>query len=264
MEVAQGDAACLPGEVLWTLPEDGGGGTTVRLGSGTTMDGGAVKSTKAGLLRRRDNPKRFWVERRHQRYVPSLEDLVVGIVMEAHGENFAVDIGGPCLAQLPILDFTGATRRNRPMLRYGDVVYARVTLADRDIDPTISCVDASVGRSKGLGPLKGGLTLKCATGCARDLLAGAEGSGQEDSVLSLLGGHLHYECCLGVNGLVWVKGETHAETILVRNAIQNYETIERSAHSDGSASDAADAQITRKVRAMVAQLLKQHASDRDD
>ena len=35
-------ATCLPGEVLWTLPEDGGGGTTVRLGSGTTMAGGAV------------------------------------------------------------------------------------------------------------------------------------------------------------------------------------------------------------------------------
>ena len=56
-------------------------------------------------------------------------------------KNFTVDVGGPVLAQLPILDFNGATRRNRPILRHGDVVYARVTLAHRDIDPIISCID---------------------------------------------------------------------------------------------------------------------------
>ena len=115
---------------------------------------------------------------------PMTGDLVVGIVVETHGENFSVDVGGPQLALLPILDFNGATRRNRPMLGYGDVVYARVSLADRDIDPQVSCLESGgSARSQGLGPLRGGYVLKVATGCARDLLDADDPS----NVLALLG-----------------------------------------------------------------------------
>ena len=37
----------------------------------------------------------------------------------------------------------GATRRNRPSLAPGDLVYARVTAASRDADPEITCTDAA-------------------------------------------------------------------------------------------------------------------------
>ncbi len=37
----------------------------------------------------------------------------------------------------------GATRRNRPNLQTGDLVYCRVLTASRDLEPTLSCVDAS-------------------------------------------------------------------------------------------------------------------------
>jgi exosome complex RNA-binding protein Rrp4 len=34
-------------------------------------------------------------------------------------------------------------RRNRPNLAIGDLVYARVTVASRDMEPELACTDAS-------------------------------------------------------------------------------------------------------------------------
>ena len=63
-------------------------------------------------------------------------------------QNFVVDINGPFPALLPLLSFEGATKRNRPNLKAGDVVYARVAAASRDMEPVLTCVDAA-GRCGG-------------------------------------------------------------------------------------------------------------------
>ena len=70
-------------------------------------------------------------------------DAVVGAVVERHSDAYNVDLGGPFTAVLPALAFEGATRRNRPNLAQGDLVYARVTAASRDADPEIACTDAA-------------------------------------------------------------------------------------------------------------------------
>lgn len=46
-----------------------------------------------------------------------MEEAVIGIIVEKHGENYVVDIGAPFSASLPVLAFEGATRRNRPNLQ---------------------------------------------------------------------------------------------------------------------------------------------------
>lgn len=51
------------------------------------------------------------------RYIPAIDESVIGIITEKYGENFAVDIGGPFIATLPVMAFEGATRRNRPNLQ---------------------------------------------------------------------------------------------------------------------------------------------------
>lgn len=212
----------MPGELVTKVPEDG----NLRLGSGTSQCGNKIQTTKAGVLRQTSTKslERFWVETKHQRYVPSLDDLVLGIIVDSHVENFAVDVGGPVLAQLPILDFNGATRRNRPLLRYGDVVYARVTQAHPDIDPVITCVDNNRKASQGLGPLKGGYALRCTTGFSRDLLSK---SSEASEVLTRIGEHFQYECCIGVNGMLWIKGEKNKDTLLIKNLLLNPDAIEK-------------------------------------
>ena len=68
---------------------------------------------------------------------------MVGIITERYGESWNVDILAPFTATLPALAFEGVTRRNRPRLEAGDVVYARVTNAPRDADTELTCVLAS-------------------------------------------------------------------------------------------------------------------------
>jgi exosome complex component RRP40 len=67
----------------------------------------------------------------------------VGVIIEKHAETFLVDIGAPFPAVLNTLSFENATRRNRPNLSEGDLVYARVTVSNRDISTELSCTGVS-------------------------------------------------------------------------------------------------------------------------
>ena len=57
---------------------------------------------------------RYWVEHSQKRYIPQLDEPVVGVITARMGDNFEVDINAPSRAILPMLAFEGATRRNRP------------------------------------------------------------------------------------------------------------------------------------------------------
>ena len=207
----------LPGDAVGELPR---GGETVRLGPGLREAGGKIVAHTAGVLRRDPRAGRWWVEGDARRYHAHPGDLVVGRVAEVRGEEFLVDIGGPYPASLPALAFEGATRRNKPNLKVADAVHARVEFANRDLDPVLTCVDASTGKAKGLGHLKGGYVLKCGSGLARKLLRWPPAP-----VLAALGETIPYELAVGVNGWVWVKAEAPADTILVTNALKNSEDL---------------------------------------
>jgi len=77
------------------------------------------------------------------RYIPAAGDAVVGTVAERHADSYTVELGAPFPGTLPALGFEGATRRNRPTLAPGDLVYARVAAASRDAGPELACTDAS-------------------------------------------------------------------------------------------------------------------------
>lgn len=76
------------------------------------------------------------------RYIPVVNDAVVGIITRWGSETYEVDINGPVPAALNSLAFEGVNRRNKPQLQEGDVVYARVETAAKDIQPTLVCMDA--------------------------------------------------------------------------------------------------------------------------
>lgn len=59
-------------------------------------------------------------------------------------------------ATLPALAFEGATKRNRPNLNIGTLVYAKVlpNANSRDAEPELTCVDLRTGKAEGFGELK--------------------------------------------------------------------------------------------------------------
>jgi exosome complex RNA-binding protein Rrp4 len=101
------------------------------------------------------------------------------------GEGFRVDIGSAHPASLDGLAFEGATKRNRPNLKVrraqfsqkilranfcaqiGNLIYARVSLAHKDMEPELECFDAQTRKAEGFGELKGGFMVRCSLAMCR-------------------------------------------------------------------------------------------------
>lgn len=209
--------AITPGDLVFQLPETG----TVRIGTGLYDHSGGLVATKIGVLNQTKDGK-FWIAGRQKRYTPSIGDPVLGTIKSKHSEYFEVDIGAPFTALLPILAFEGATKRNRPTLREGDLVYCRVDTTDRDIQPTLSCMDTA-GRSAGFGPLVGGHQCKCSSAYARMLLTTVT---PLPLVLSELSRSLQFDIAIGANGRVWVDSSSIDVSIAVARVLEGSEGMQ--------------------------------------
>nr|KAF6484283.1 exosome component 3 [Rousettus aegyptiacus] len=178
----------LPGEEL-LLPEqedaEGPGGTGERLrlnagarprvrvvcGPGLRRCGDRLLVTKCGRLRHKEPGGSgggvYWVDSQQKRYVPVKGDHVIGIVTAKSGDIFKVDVGGSEPASLSYLAFEGATKRNRPNVQVGDLVYGQFVVANKDMEPEMVCID-SCGRANGMGVIgQDGLLFKVTLGLIR-------------------------------------------------------------------------------------------------
>lgn len=102
-----------------------------------------------------------------EQYVAATGESIIGTVVGRLAEYYRVDIGAAQPAILPVLAFEGATKKNKPNLVIGTLVYARVTLANKDMEPELQCVNPTTAKSDGYGELKGGLVIKCSLGLCR-------------------------------------------------------------------------------------------------
>ena len=68
----------------------------------------------------------YWVNSHLKRYVANRGENVIGVVMAKAGDVFRVDIGTSQPATLSYMAFEGATKRSRPNVNVGDIVYAKV------------------------------------------------------------------------------------------------------------------------------------------
>lgn len=119
------------------------------------------------------------------------------------------------MASLSYLSFEGATKRNRPDVKVGDLVYAKLLLANKDMEPELVCID-SAGRSDGMGVIGrdiGGFLHCCSINLIRKILS------PECPLLKLLGKSLPFEITVGMNGRLWVKAHNCLKTIAIINAI---------------------------------------------
>lgn len=171
-------------------------------------------------------PSSYWVDHGRRKYIPKVADQVVGVVDERGGDFYIVNIFSGTNCILNRLAFEGATKRNRPELKKGDAIYARVIAAGSDCDTELTCVsssgvkkDWSTGETI-YGSLPEGLLIRVSLTMARSLLR------PDCAVLNALGKHLVFEVAVGMNGAVWLRSTGGAlETTLIRNAILNAEGL---------------------------------------
>lgn len=172
-----------------------------------------VVATRAGSLHHSANKSKWWVEGNSRRYVPSPQEAIIGVVTGRSGEGWRVDIGSAHPASLDGLAFEGATKRNKPNLKVGSVLYARVSLAHKDMEPELECFDAQTRKAEGFGELKGGFVTSCSLQMSRLLLD------PKHFLLPLLGSRCSLEVAVGVNGKVWVNTSSIRQTITVARCI---------------------------------------------
>ncbi|KAI8927831.1 hypothetical protein BC831DRAFT_451228 [Entophlyctis helioformis] len=173
----------------------------------------SLSSLSLSLSRVAELPSLRWLADTLQ-YVPSLGEPVVATVVSRHVDDYRVDIGGPHPASLPVLAFEGATKRNRPNLEVGALVYARISLANKDMEPEVECTNPSSGRADGFGELKGGFVVKCSLGMCRSLMA------KDSPVLAGLANSFPFETAVGMNGRVWINADTPRQIITIANIIR--------------------------------------------
>ncbi|XP_063992702.1 exosome complex component RRP40 [Diachasmimorpha longicaudata] len=209
MEVEPEEVA-MPGDVIKITTENPK--QKIVIGPGLRREGETIYACKAGILKKR-SPSIYYIDSYQRRYIPSRGETVVGIVTQKAGDIFKVDIGASDQASLSYLAFEGASKRNRPDVQIGDIVYAKLLIASKDMESELVCVDShgKKGKLGVLGPK--GMLLSCSLNLVRKLL-------REDSpFFRAFGMEQPYELAVGMNGRVWINAKTVRETVALANGI---------------------------------------------
>mmetsp|Transcript_22445 Transcript_22445/g.22633 ORF Transcript_22445/g.22633 Transcript_22445/m.22633 type:complete len:170 (+) Transcript_22445:51-560(+) len=98
----------------------------IKIGSGLEQIENKVICNIGGTLRYRP-PATYWVETNRKRYFPHEGDQVIGVIEDKGGDFYKVNIFSGSASLLNRLAFDGATKRNKPELKVGDIVYAHIS-----------------------------------------------------------------------------------------------------------------------------------------
>ncbi|CAO1632780.1 unnamed protein product [Sympodiomycopsis kandeliae] len=140
-------------------------------------------------------------------YTPSPSDAVIGQITAKNAEFYTLSISSCHSATLSTLAFEGATKRHKPNLKLGALVYAMVIPASvdaaADTEPELTCVDLTTGKSNGMGEIdtKEGYcgVIDVSLNMAKSLLHPTH------TLLQTLSSSFAFESAIGLNGLVWLR-----------------------------------------------------------
>ncbi|CDR97214.1 Exosome complex component RRP40 [Babesia bigemina] len=155
-------------------------------------------------------------------YFPKEGDHVLGVIVSKNLDFYTLDIGGLCEAVLPAVDgFRGATKRNRPNLHEGDVVFCQVTreYPARELPTEVSCINAGdmkqwTTKETYFGQLEDGFMFTVPIPYSYCL------SGDRCYVLEKCAARFKYEIAIGLNGRVWVRSANASDTLHIARYIR--------------------------------------------
>lgn len=180
----------------------------------TTIGPGIYKKPKtqelipsaAGILHyeraKSSSQQLIYIESNSKRYIPHTNDYVIGIITGAIGESYKVSLQSnstPVL--LSFWAFPNASKKNRPNLKNGQAVYARVSQDIPEIETELECIDPTSGKEGGFGVLdESGYIFDVHLNFARELLFNPK-----TIFLETLATRCQFEIAIGINGKIWIK-----------------------------------------------------------
>ncbi|KAK3114781.1 exosome non-catalytic core subunit rrp40 [Teratosphaeriaceae sp. CCFEE 6253] len=184
-----------------------------------------ISATTAGTLATDPRKAALWLEHTAGRYLPTVNDLVIAQIHHSSTDAFHCSLTPHTpFALLGQLAFEGVSKKTRPQLKSGDVVYARVSKVAKWEDVEIECVNSQTGKGEGMGPLKGGMVFEVSPAFARRLMMGTDREGRSKGgvvVLEEVGEKVKFEVAVGRNGRVWVDSGSVRETVGIGLLLQS-------------------------------------------
>jgi exosome complex component RRP40 len=114
--------------------------------------------------------------------------------------------------------------------KVNSLVYARISLAHKDMEPELECFDAQTRKTEGFGELKEGFLVRCSLKMSRKcvpLVASYPSSRERCSLLdpnyfllTLLGSRFPLDAAVGMNGRVWISAKEVKQTIAATRCIE--------------------------------------------
>lgn len=212
----------LPGDKLKIITSDE---VHVSVGPGVYSDplSQELKAVEAGIevITETRRGKSIYIDYNSKRYIPAVGDFVVGTISGSFGDSYRVTLSNfSSSVSLSYMAFPNASKKNRPTLKVGDLCYARVCTAEKELEAEIECMDSSSGKDAGFGLLEGGMVIEVTLALARELLF-------NDSypLLSILGELVEFEIAIGMNGLVWVKSSDIKMTLVCYKSISQCQNL---------------------------------------
>lgn len=152
-------------------------------------------------------------------YSPKVDDIVIGTIVQKSSEFYKVDINTYTYAILNTKDFEGATKKTKPNLHIGDIVFARVLKVNKFDSPTLSCVSQTSTKTWAsgesyFGGLKGGCVFNFPKIFSWDLYKGGY-------VIKRLEDYVQFEICVGANGRMWINSDSTENILAINEVIIN-------------------------------------------
>ncbi|CCK67806.1 exosome non-catalytic core subunit RRP40 KNAG_0A01170 [Huiozyma naganishii CBS 8797] len=196
------------------LPGDSLGihdGVPVILGPGVSCDPMTqeVIPVNAGVRHYIEKKNTVYVDYNAKRYIPAVGDLVIGTIVSTFADSYKVSLSDfSASVSLSYMSFPNATKKNRPTLQVGDLVYARVLTAEKELEAEIECMDSVTGVHAGFGLLENGMVISVPLSFARTLLFN-----DTFPLLSTLAQSCQFEIAIGINGRIWVSTDKIENTL---------------------------------------------------
>lgn len=167
-------------------------------------------------------------------YTPKVDDFVIGTITQKNPEFYKVDIGTYTHAILNTKDFEGASKKTKPNLNLGDLVFARVLKVNKFDAPVLSCVSQydvknwASGESF-FGQLKNGNIFGFPMQHAWSFI------NSDNYVLNRLNDMLSFEIVVGHNGRMWINSDSNSNILdiyrlLVKSVGLDKKEIEKMVH----------------------------------
>lgn len=200
----------VPGEILVRGPD-------WKAGEGTYKQGNAVIAAILGVAQIdfRTRTVRVIPLRAHE-YIPKVGDIVIGKVIDCRATHWLVDIGAPWPGRLEAVDFLGRPvdpirEQLRSYLDIGDVVCAKVVMAEPGIYPQLSCTASDLGK------LVGGKLIYVDQSKVPRII------GKEGRMISMIKELTRADVRVGANGVVWIRAPNPRILEIVEKAVRMIE-----------------------------------------